>query len=164
MVKLRDAVAPFIETAPVNIEAMIRSFGIELDKEGELDPEIAGQIEPIGGGKYKITTNATDHYYRRRFTMAHELAHWILHRDLIGSGVDDTPAFRSTAAGKFFNPNVRPMHETEANQMAAYLLMPSDLVRSEFAAAGGDVEALSKKFQVSKRSMEIRLRGLRLIP
>lgn len=163
MTKLRDAIAPFVGAAPVNIEDMIRSFGIDLDKKALLDREIAGQIEPVGGGKYKISTNPADHYYRQRFTMAHELAHWVLHRDLIGSGVDDTPAFRSTAAGKFFNPNVKPTHETEANQLAAYLLMPPDLVRTEFSASNGDVDTLSKKFQVSRQSMEIRLKGLGLI-
>lgn len=162
MTTLRDAIAPFVGAVPVNIEDMIRHFGIDLDKKGNLDREIAGQIEPTGDGRYKITTNRNDHYYRQRFTMAHELAHWVLHRDLIGSGVDDTPAFRSTAAGKFFNPNVKPAHETEANQLAAYLLMPPELVRAEFAA-NGDIETLSKKFQVSRQSMEIRLKGLGLI-
>lgn len=162
MARILDTIAPFLRKAPVNIEEMIRAVGIDLDKKAELDPEIAGQIERLDDGAYRISVNRADHYYRQRFTMAHELGHWFMHRDLIGSGVDDTPAYRSTNAGKFYNVKIRREHETEANQIAASLLMPADLVRSEFAK-DTDPASLAKRFQVSKAAMEIRLKGLDLL-
>ena len=77
----------------INIELLIRNSGILLDRKADLDSEIAGQIEFLPDEKmHKISVNKNDHYYRQRFTMAHELGHYFFHRDLIGSGIDDTIA------------------------------------------------------------------------
>lgn len=164
MEKIDTVIAAHHRAAPVNIEAMIEDLGINLVRKGNLDPEIAGQIERLTDGSYRITVNSSNNYFRRRFTMAHELAHWILHRDLIEAGVDDTPAYRSTNAGMFFNQNIRPTHETQANQLAAYLLMPDELVRKHFNETGGSLADMAKKFLVSQDAMRIRLQGLGLVP
>jgi len=149
-------------SAPVNIEQMIRDLGIELDKKAPLDPEISGQIELLENDKYKISANRDHHYYRRRFTMAHELAHYILHSDLIGRGLDDNVMYRSTREGNFYNPNVEQSHEIEANKLAAELLVPGKLLRALWDEGERNLEQLAKKFQVSKKAMEIRLKTLGL--
>lgn len=147
---------------PVNIEAIIRSLGIELDKKADLDAEISGQIELTENGSYKISTNKSDNYFRKRFTMAHELGHYLLHAHLIGNGVDDNRAYRSVAAGQFHNRSIGPAQETEANRFAATLLMPSGLVRQAFNECKDDLSKLATTFQVSKQAMEIRLSSLGL--
>ena len=144
---------------PVNIEAIIRGVGIQLDKKAELDTEISGQLERLGPGSYRISANKDDHYLRQRFTMAHELGHYMLHAHLIGDGVDDTTAYRSVQKGNFYNPNITPVEETEANKFAAELLMPKSLLAVE-STVGQNLSALAKLFQVSPRAMEIRLKGL----
>lgn len=149
---------------PVNIEAIIRSLGIELDKKADLDPEISGQIERIGDSKYRISANKLDHYYRQRFTMAHELGHYLYHADLISDGIDDNRAYRSTPDGKYYNININAAEETDANRFAASVLMPADIVKECWEALDGDIDAMSKTFQVSKQAMEIRLHGLGLLP
>jgi Zn-dependent peptidase ImmA (M78 family) len=159
---LREKVEARTKSLPVNVEGLIEDVGVDLARKAELDPDISGQIEPIGHGKYRISVNRNDSYYRRRFTMAHELAHFLLHRDLIGQGLDDTPAYRSTDKGRFFNRSVTPEHETEANRLAAELLMPSAKVREEFASAD-DLLELAKKFQVSAEAMRYRLQSLGLV-
>ena len=74
---------------PVNIEEKIRSEGIILNKNYlDFKDNICGEIKKENG-KFIININGVHHYYRQRFTMAHELAHFELHRDLIGEGVDD---------------------------------------------------------------------------
>lgn len=149
-------------SAPANIEQMIRDLGIELDKKAKLDPEISGQIELLEDDRYKISANGDDHYYRRRFTMAHELAHYILHRDLVGRGLDDNKMYRSSSAGNFYNTRVEASHETEANQLAAELLVPGKALRQLWDKGERNLETLAKKFQVSRRAMEIRLKTLNL--
>lgn len=144
---------------PVNIEAIIRSMNIDLDKKAELDSEIAGQLEKLEPGRYKISANKADHYYRQRFTMAHELGHYMLHAHLIGDGVDDSKAYRSTPDGRFFNENIDSREETEANAFAAKLLMPKSKIL-EAAQIGCNVRDLAKIFQVSQAAMNIRLEGL----
>ena len=119
---------------PVNVEAIVHGVGLELDKKAELDSEIAGQIELTDSGKYKISANNEDHYFRQRFTIAHELGHFLYHRELISDGIDDDRAYRSVNVGRFHNKNVNSTHETEVN-----------------------------KFQVSPSAMRTRLDGLGLL-
>lgn len=159
-----DKIKRAIESAPVNVEALIRSFGIELDKAANLDPEVSGEIAHLGDGQYRISANKADHYYRQRFTLAHELGHYILHRDLIGSGVDDNRAYRSVKAGNFYNKNITDTHEAQANRFAANILMPDRLVRAEFEKCDGNIAIMSRKFQVSKEAMGYALQNLGLEP
>lgn len=147
---------------PVNIEAIIRSLGIDLDKKAPLADGISGQIERLPDGRYRISANRKDHYYRRRFTMAHELGHWFYHAHLMGDGIDDSRAYRSTPDGRFFNARIGPSEETDANRFAASIIMPTDLIR-EWWEKLQDPAEMAKTFQVSTKAMEIRLRGLGLI-
>lgn len=159
-----DKIKRATESAPVNIESLIRSFGIELDKFADLDPEISGEIAYIGDGKYRISANKTHHYYRQRFTIAHELGHYILHRELIGSGIDDNRAYRSVKNGNFYNKNITDAHEAQANRFAANILMPDHLVRAEFKNCNGDISAMSRKFKVSREAIGYALQNLGLTP
>lgn len=163
MVTAQELVRRFTNEAPVNIEGLVEAFGIELERKAILHPEIAGQIERVDGDSFRISINKDDHYFRRRFTTAHELAHFLLHRPIIESGLDDTKAYRSLNIGNFYNRNVTSMHEVEANRLASQLLMPADLVRKFFAEMGGDQQALARKFQVSQPAMGYRLQALGLI-
>lgn len=144
---------------PVNIEAIIRSLGISLDKKARLDASISGQLERLGPENYKISVNDDGNYFRARFTMAHELGHYLLHAHLIGEGVDDSLAYRSEPDGNFYNQNIGPSEETEANKFAAGLLMPKSKLTAE-DAVGRSIVDLAKLFQVSQKAMEIRLKGL----
>jgi hypothetical protein len=165
--KQRDEVGyikKFATRIPVNIEAAIRELGLVLRKNADdLAPEISGQIKRLTDGGYEIATNAREHYFRQRFTMAHELGHYILHRDLIGEGLDDDTMYRSTPAGNFYNTRIRQVHEAQANSFAANFLMPSDKVLEEVAKeVVPTVKGLATKFQVSPSAMRWRLKSLGL--
>jgi len=97
--------------------------------------------------------------------MAHELAHYLLHFHLIGDGIDDDSAYRSTAKGNYYNRKIGTIEETEANRLAAQLLMPADLVKRKWANRGAaTLQEFAKMFQVSAEAMRIRLSGLGLVP
>jgi hypothetical protein len=146
--------------APINIEGIIRKLDIQLDKKAELDEHISGQIQKLPSGGYKISTNIKNHYFRQRFTMAHELGHYLFHINMIGDGVDDDMMFRSTPEGEFYNQSITQNEETEANQFAASVLMPKSLI-SELQNNGIITSAeLAKKLQVSESAMKIRLGSL----
>lgn len=147
-------------SAPVNIEGMIRGVGVALDKKADLTEGIAGEISMLSDGDYKISVNKNDHYYRQRFTMAHELGHFIFHRELIGDGVDDNKMYRSVEEGNFYNTKVKKIHETEANRFAAVVLMPKELLLKSWEDGEKDIPTLAKEFQVSQSAMEIRLKNL----
>ncbi len=145
----------FRQSAPVDVEGLARALGIDVHY-AYLDDQISGQIERGEDGAYRISVNANDAPTRQRFTIAHELGHYVYHRPLIGNGVDDDRAYRSTNVGMYYNMQIGPAEETEANRFAAALLMPKEKI-SEFKQHGLDTDALAKQFGVSLQAMKIRL-------
>ncbi|HEY0522277.1 MAG TPA: ImmA/IrrE family metallo-endopeptidase, partial [Stellaceae bacterium] len=85
------------------------------------------------------------------FTLAHEIAHFILHRDLIEDGVSDDTMYRSKELSGY--------HEVQANRMAADILMPVMLVKRA-AELQSNPDLLARVFRVSPAAMKIRLDGL----
>lgn len=100
-----------------------------------------------------IVANLLDSPKRRRFTIAHELAHYILHK-----GSDNT-LYAHRDAGQ------RGEIETEANIFASYILMPDNLLEDALKTLGNAkalppfilVEIISNEFAVSLEAAQIRL-------
>ena len=144
---LSDILQEFHKQAPISVVGIANKLGVKVYKTNDFDDQISGLIQrdEHHGGKsgYAIYTNARHPTTRRRFTIAHEIGHFVLHRDLIGDGITDDGLYRSRLRGGF--------------ESAANLLMPRELVW-EFIEQGVDtVDELAKKFNVSKSAMSIRL-------
>jgi superfamily I DNA/RNA helicase/CRISPR/Cas system-associated exonuclease Cas4 (RecB family) len=109
----------------------------------------------------------------RRFTLAHELGHALMHRPstplgeiLPRDGYDDAPCAETDLDGasgdwelgdEALRPgqaySARARREAEANQFAAELLLPADLIRTTYVDAQGDkasIRALARRFAVSE--------------
>lgn len=146
-----DVIRAHQSVAPVPVHDIARELGIEIYS-GKWTNGASGCIrrDRKRGGKsgFAILTNDQHGWERRRFTIAHELGHYVLHRDKIGEGIVDDRMYRSRLAG--------PM-EKQANEFAAWLLMPWDLVVREVQCGAGSVEELASVFQVSKSTMAIRV-------
>jgi hypothetical protein len=95
-------------------------------------------------------------YGRFRFTLAHELAHWILHRALFTGA----KAVASLEADKPASNSI----EWQANYLAKSILMPVGQLKRGFYTLSGDGEtritSLAKTFEVSRQAMRIRLTEL----
>lgn len=161
MSKTLEHIRRFQSAPNVDVEALIKSFNVDVDMNAHLHPDIVGQIEKRNGS-FLISVQGTDHPNRKRFTAAHELGHFLFHRDLLSDGIDDNKMYRSTNVGRFYNRNIRPRHETEANNFAAFVLMPEHLVRSWHNRLHGNLRPLAREFGVSPAAMRIRLNTLRL--
>jgi Zn-dependent peptidase ImmA (M78 family) len=135
---------------PVPVEKIAKVFGLEV-VEFPFHNKISGLLKKEDG---IIGVNQNHHPVRRRFTIAHELGHFLL-----GHGLGDV------AQEEIIDDSFDKSHpqEREANQFAASLLMPSDLIKKEIKKNGMDVETLSKTFGVSKQAITIRLLDLKLI-
>lgn len=149
--KRMGTVAAHQKAAPVETIALAEDLGVSVYYVDWPD-SMSGKIErdPQRGGKsgYAIFVNGNHHPNRRRFTIAHELAHLILHEEEIGDGIFDDALYRSGLPRRM---------EVEANRLAADILMPWHLLNA--AMDGGDysVEELAASFGVSNSSMSIRL-------
>lgn len=154
-----------IDDAPVDVEAIAEELGIRVEYQpfSEDDEEISGCIMKAGG-EFIIGVNATHHSNRQRFTIAHELGHYVMHR----STLDKVHLDRNYRSAQGDDSK-----EIEANAFAAELLMPEDLVREytgELADTPLDAEddhaviqKLAEQFEVSTQAMTIRLVILGLV-
>jgi hypothetical protein len=140
---------------PVRLGPIAKELGIKVSLI-PLGRSIAGQImrDPAGSPSgFSILINSDDATNRQRFTLAHELAHYILHRDLIESGIVDDTMYRSELGS---------VYETQANQLAADILMPIRLIKKyREQHPDSDFRELAKLFDVSEQAMKIRLSGMR---
>jgi Zn-dependent peptidase ImmA (M78 family) len=143
------------KSVAVDVVRLPSMLGIKLHY-AFLSDGISGMIEKIGES-FQLTLNANDPYTRQRFTLAHELGHYMLHRHLIGDGVDDDRAYRSTDVGKYHNTAIGPKEETEANRFAANLLMPRLAINEHWSKEGATVSQMAQLFEVSEHAMSIRV-------
>lgn len=103
---------------------------------------------------------------RRRFTIAHEIGHLVLHVPAYHEVFCDRPAdIEEVDDGKPAAelPELR-RREREANVFARELLMPEPLLREQAHATGFNLPALADRFEVSVAAMRLRLRLLKLLP
>jgi Zn-dependent peptidase ImmA (M78 family) len=103
---------------------------------------------------------------RRRFTIAHEIGHFLLHVPVFHKVYYDQLADiqeieEPKPASKLSAPRKR---ELEANAFARELLMPEALVNEQAHATGFNLPGLAKRFEVSVPAMRLRLRLLKLLP
>jgi hypothetical protein len=103
---------------------------------------------------------------RRRFTIAHEIGHLVLHVPVAKEAFYDRPTdIREIEEG---SPGEEPpelrKREREANAFARELLMPEPLVDEQAHATGFNLPALANRFEVSVPAMRLRLRLLKLLP
>lgn len=118
---------------------------------------ISGFIKRVGNNVY-IGIESDEAPFRKRFTLAHELGHYILHPQ---KGDFEEIDFREkidfTGQGKY---STDP-REQEANAFAAELLMPEEQVREYFNIYHSH-EILAYIFGVSYEAMKNRLDNLGL--
>jgi hypothetical protein len=148
----RSIVTSNLGVAPVQTVALARQLGLEVYHTDSWPDDISGMIlksEEFGGNSgYAIYVNGKHHVNRRRFTTAHEIAHFVLHENLIGDGITDDALYRSELSGPI---------EAQANRYAADILMPWSLINEAMSSGHRSVEDLADHLQVSKSAMSIRL-------
>jgi Zn-dependent peptidase ImmA (M78 family) len=146
-------VAPFQTKTPVDVKGIAEQLGVNVWELTGLPDTISGKlfIDHDNGGMsgFSIGVNSREGYKRKRFTIAHELAHYLLHRHLITNGVlVDDALYRSDLSSR---------EEVEANKLAADILMPRNLINELTSRGITDVESLAEMFKVSIPAMKIRL-------
>lgn len=98
-------------------------------------------------GKAVIGYNQNNNYFRKRFTIAHELGHFLL---------------KHLAKEHEINFYDKTPQEREANQFAAELLMPLDFIKADFKNSP-NIDGLSKKYLVSKEALGWKLYDQKII-
>lgn len=146
---------------PVDLEYIARELEIDIQYEpfqGELSGVL---IRNEDKKEYIIGVNETHPLNRQRFTIAHEIGHFLLHEG------------NETFIDKSIKTNLRnetssmgyDAEEVEANAFAAALLMPEDFIYDYLDNLGGcldynddeEIKEMARLFQVSPQALMIRL-------
>ena len=155
-----------VKRAPVKIEQIARKHAQIV--EVEMDDEISGMLvpvkKPVNGKSWVIVVNNDHVPVRKRFTIAHELGHLLLH------------GYTTPHADKGFRVRMRSnassdgtiAEEIEANRFAAELLMPTDFLLKRLLALNVDyadeddeeLKSLAAEFKGSRQALIIRVSEL----
>jgi Zn-dependent peptidase ImmA (M78 family) len=155
--------------APVQVEVISGHYGIELKLE-RVDDDLSGFLYRDDSGHAIIGVNRNHHENRRRFTIAHELGHFLLHEaervhlDSRTGGYALQLRSPESATGENVN-------EREANLFAAEILMPATFLEKDLRSHNLDLldddekglkilKSLAKKYKVSSQALTIRLNNL----
>lgn len=162
--KVRSILRSFEPLAfPIDIEFIAKSRGLKVVPY-PLDDDVSGVLA-IEGGQGTIGYNQKEPRTRKRFTIAHELGHFELHRQYSNLFVDKQFIYRSQTSG---DTKEKLVMEQEANLFASMILMPSDVLRREVEKMEIDLgnedglRYLSKAFDVSISAMSVRISSLGL--
>jgi len=159
--------------APVDIFKVAKKIGLEVYGD-TLNEDISG-ILFIEKGQGKIGINSSHPPVRKRFTIAHEIGHFVLqHNRKNQFFIDESNKHMSMKFHRDSNSSTGEMRqEREANAFAAAILMPEKLLQKEVenfnfdlsnpygnTTEGDDLDRLAEKFVVSSQAMAFRLANL----
>jgi Zn-dependent peptidase ImmA (M78 family) len=141
----------FVIEPPVPIVAIARNYELlvkEVDL-GTFGARVAGFIDPL---QKIIYVNEKDKPNRQAFTVAHELAHWILHQDKLHSEPSKYAVLYRSPLGA----STEDVVEKEANAFAAKLLVPRDMLLKY--KDNSSISTMARIFGVSEELIGYRLK------
>jgi predicted transcriptional regulator len=156
--KLAESVGTQLGYSPGDdLEALIERLGgkIEYQDFWELESSATGSIKIRGANDFTIYLPSYTGQERDRFTIAHELGHYVLHYLYPRQRGNDPGPVKALRYGT-------GRVEWEANWFAAAFLMPEESFTKSFQTHNGDLFDVAQEFQVSSRAVLIRAQSLKL--
>lgn len=151
--EVRGKIDGYLLEYPVKLGAIASALGVKVLL-STLPRGTSGQIGQEDG-EFVIRVNRHEAKHRQRFTLAHEIAHFLLHKEKIvaDGGWSENVLLRSGQPAQI---------EYEANRLASDLVIPSALLAGAVKDYSGPVtdeviEDLARRFGVSTTAMEIKL-------
>jgi len=147
-----------VRAAPVPVERIARRMGAQI-RYAPLDGDLSG-MATITSGVCIIGVNSLHPPQRQRFTLAHELGHHQLHRDILE---DKVHLDRGSLRRDWLSSQGLDAREIEANFFASELLIPTSLLEQALLGRQidfedeGEVGQLARRFRVSPAAMRYRL-------
>jgi Zn-dependent peptidase ImmA (M78 family) len=159
-----------VSSYPIPVDRIASAQGLKvtaLDDLGQLNENVSGVLI-LDNGNGLIGFNSSETKVRQRFTIAHEIGHFMLHcGDQDRLFVDNKHTYRV----EFRDANTRTgtdIKEQQANAFAAALLMPTKFLLKEIdehhldMADEDSLLHLAEKFEVSTMAMSFRIANLGL--
>ena len=157
--RLAESVAKQLGYEPGDdLTALVKKLGGEVQYKDFWggDQSDSGSTVISGEGSFIIYIARQTSYERDRFTIAHELGHYVLHYLWAKRKGKDVQAMRANRYGS-------DRTEWEANWFAAAFLMPEQPFQDYFSEVDGDITLIADKFGVSSTAARIRAQALGLL-
>ena len=139
---LKIAQSRGLKLRPLDVLGLASSIGLQIEYL-PLAGDVSGFLKRRGGD-WVIGINSLHHPNRQRFTIAHEMGHYFLHRD--HDFVDKA----------LFRRDVQNDHrEADANRFASALLMPREMFR-DMVTRRLPMKAVAEYFGVSEAAAQFR--------
>ena len=146
-------------SVPIDPVKLANALGVEV-RNGKFHGDAYASMISRRGEHLLILVDRDNPPWRKRFSIAHELGHYVLHM------AGETSEYAATVADLFREAEPRDVpfdrkrgEDIEANRFAAALLMPEALIRDELEKGTG-LDVLYRVFNVSEQAMGYRLDNL----
>lgn len=145
-----------ILSPPIPIEEIVELYELELRfvDFGDKSKQISGLYD---SKSRVIYVNKTESPQRQRFTIAHELAHALMHGDELKDNPNLGIFYRKPLRDKIFES----IEEQQANNFAANALVPETLLKKLYTSCKSH-EILAKVFNVSRQVIDFHIQNLGL--
>ena len=146
-------------TVPISVEGIAQTLNIEIKKASDEEISVSGLLYRKDGIAY-MAINSAEPEVRQRFTIAHEIGHFILHESK-----DIFIEYREKTKDNTIE--LKTNKEIEANHFSACLLMPREEIEKDVKKINNqisknEIEILATKYKVSEDAMTFRLLNLNL--
>lgn len=138
-----------VRMVPLDVEDLAGKLDITIELES-LKNDLSGILYKDDADKWIIIVNQLHHENRQRYTIAHELGHYILHRHLQNRFEDEI----------FFRGGEPSNEEYQANEFASCILIPEQKFRQLIKDGVNTIGTLASEFQVSTIALRIRAKNL----
>ena len=139
---------------PIDLNRIAGHFGLKIKQGKFQDPEIEGALDRSIG---TVFLSEEDTFEEKNFTLAHEIGHYKLHEEL------ERDIFTMHQLNDLLERQGKDQREDQADQFAASLMMPKELVMLLWDATSKDIESVAKIFGVPTVVANFRLKALKLI-
>lgn len=139
-----------LDKIPVDIMKIAKNLGINVFECNFGKQGISGAIIKKND-EYRIYVKNDDAVVRKRFTIAHELGHFILHKDKLDDAHYDDIMYRG---------NLSSQEEEESNYFAGCILINKNNLLDIYRVTS-DRRAIAKIFEVSEAALNIRFEELK---
>ncbi len=139
-----------LKMVPLDVEGIAKALDIDVKKQS-LENELSGILRKVPeSDNWELLINKKHHPNRQRYTIAHEIGHYLLHRHLQVEFQDRI----------FFRGAERSKEELQANSFASEVLIPESDFRQMVSEGKNKVDELAKTFGVSTLALRIRAKNL----
>jgi Zn-dependent peptidase ImmA (M78 family) len=150
----------YASSTPFDVISFAQDLGIEVLESDQLEKTTRGYIKEFSNNKVVICVNKNNYFNRKRFTIAHELGHYFLHRGKLKNTIIEAEDYQDNA---MYHDETLNQEEKEANNFGATILMPKEQFIKLWNMDNYPVEMMAKDFLVSELAIYTRAKFLGLI-